>query len=134
MNPAERVALGKTGLTVTRFGIGTGPLGQVHDQAMWTNIIDTAWAGGVRSFDTSPYYGFGNSERRLGRELAKRNRGDYVIATKVGRLLRADAPEDPFAEAFYFPKGRPKDALRSVYDYSGKATRQSLVESRERLG
>jgi D-threo-aldose 1-dehydrogenase len=49
-------------------------------------------------------------------------------------LLRADAPEDPFAEAVYFPEGRPPGALRSVYDYSAAATRQSLAESRERLG
>ncbi len=80
-----------------------------------------------------PYYGFGTSEIRLGRALSRYDRGDYVISTKVGRLLRADAPEDPFAEAVYFPKGRPAGALRSVYDYSAAATRQSLVESRERL-
>lgn len=134
MNPAEHVALGKTGLRVTRFGIGTGPLGMVHEQTTWTDIIDTAWAAGIRTFDTSPYYGFGNSEQRLGRELLKRDRRAYAIATKVGRLLRADAPEDPFAEAFYFPSGRPEGVLRSVYDYSAAATRQSLVESRQRLG
>jgi D-threo-aldose 1-dehydrogenase len=134
MNPAEQVALGRTSVKVTRFGVGTGPLGMVHDDPAWAAIIETAWAAGVRTFDTSPYYGFGNSEERLGRALAKHDRRDYVIATKVGRLLRPDAPEDPFAEAFYFPKGRPEGALRSVYDYSAAATRQSLVESRQRLG
>ena len=44
------------------------------------------------------------------------------------------ARKDPFAEAVYFPKGRPPGALRSVYDYSAAATRQSLVERRQRLG
>lgn len=134
MNSAEKVAIGKTALMVTRLGIGTGLLGAVHDDGPWNEIVKTAWAVGVRSFDTSPYYGFGTSEVRLGRSLAKYDRGDYVISTKVGRLLRADAPEDPFAEAVYFPKGRPPGALRSVYDYSAAATRQSLVESKERLG
>jgi D-threo-aldose 1-dehydrogenase len=134
MNPSELVALGTANVKVTRFGIGTGPLGMVHDDAAWRDIVDTAWAAGIRSFDTSPYYGFGNSEERLGRSLSKYDRSDYVVATKVGRLLRPDAPEDPFAEAFYFPNGRPEGALRSVYDYSAAATRQSLVESRQRLG
>jgi D-threo-aldose 1-dehydrogenase len=134
MNPAEKVAIGRTKLKVTRLGVGTGLLGAVHDDGAWDDFIKTAWDAGVRSFDTSPYYGFGTSEIRLGRALAKYDRRDYVIATKVGRLLRADAPEDPFAEAVYFPNGRPPGALRSVYDYSAQATRQSLVESRERLG
>ena len=134
MNPADKAAIGKTKLKVTRLGLGTGLLGSLHEDDPWSEIIKTAWSAGVRSFDTSPYYGFGTSEVRLGRALAKHDRSDYVISTKVGRLLRADAPEDPFAEAVYFPKGRPPGALRSVYDYSAAATRQSLVESRERLG
>jgi D-threo-aldose 1-dehydrogenase len=134
MNPAEKVAIGKTKLKVTRLGLGTGLLGAVHDDGAWSEIIKTAWDAGVRSFDTSPYYGFGTSEIRLGRAVSKYDRRDYVVSTKVGRLLRPDAPEDPFAEAVYFPKGRPAGALRSVYDYSAAATRQSLIESRERLG
>ena len=134
MNPAEKAAIGRTKLKVTRLGLGTGLLGSLHDDEPWSEIIKTAWSAGVRSFDTSPYYGFGTSEVRLGRALAKHDRRDYVVSTKVGRLLRADAPEDPFAEAVYFPEGRPPGALRSVYDYSAAATRQSLVESRERLG
>jgi D-threo-aldose 1-dehydrogenase len=134
MNPAEKVAIGKTKLEVTRLGLGTGLLGALHEDDPWREIIKTAWDAGVRSFDTSPYYGFGASEIRLGRALSNYDRSEYVVSTKVGRLLRADAPEDPFAEAVYFPKGRPPGALRSVYDYSAAATRQSLVESRERLG
>lgn len=134
MNPSEKVAIGKTKLKVTRLGLGTGLLGAVHDDDSWSEIIKAAWDAGVRSFDTSPYYGFGTSEIRLGRALLKYDHREYVVSTKVGRLLRADAPEDPFAEAVYFPKGRPPGALRSVYDYSAAATRQSLVESRERLG
>ncbi len=134
MDPAERVALGKTELKVTRMGMGTGPLGQIHDDAKWAEIFNAAWDSGIRTFDTSPYYGFGNSEKRLGKVLAGKNRTDYVLATKVGRLLRADAPVDPFAEAFYYPGGMPDNVLRTVYDYSGAAARQSLIESRERLG
>ncbi len=134
MNPAERVGLGKTSVRVTRMGLGTGLLGRIHTDAGWNEIIQAAWKSGIRSFDTSPYYGFGNSERRLGRALSNYGRGEYVLSTKVGRLLRPDAPIDPFAESVYYPAGMPDGVMRSVYDYSGPAARQSLVESRERLG
>lgn len=134
MNPAERVPLGRTGLSVTRMALGTGFLGRVHTDDSWSDIIGAAWAAGIRSFDTSPYYGFGNSEQRLGRALAAYGRDDYVLSTKVGRLLRADAPADPFAEAIYYPGGMPEGVMRTAYDYSGPAARQSVVESRQRLG
>jgi aryl-alcohol dehydrogenase-like predicted oxidoreductase len=134
MRASDRVPLGDTGLEVTRMGMGTGPLGMVHDDATWSALLDAAWDAGIRAFDTAPYYGFGNSERRLGRLLAGRPRDDFVLSTKVGRLLRADGPIDPFAEAFYYPEGMPADVPRTVYDYSGAATAQSLEESLQRLG
>jgi D-threo-aldose 1-dehydrogenase len=134
MNPTERVPLGKTSVRVTRMGMGCGGLAKLHTDESWDEIIGTAWKVGIRSFDTSPYYGFGNSEVRSGRALGKYNRDDYVLSTKVGRLLRKDAPPDPFIEAIYYPDGVPDGLLRTVYDYSGAATRQSLVESRQRLG
>ncbi|HLH67784.1 MAG TPA: aldo/keto reductase [Candidatus Dormibacteraeota bacterium] len=134
MNPSELVTLGKTGLQVSRLGLGTGPLGMVHDDEVWKQIIDGALSAGIRSLDTSPYYGFGNSERRLGRALARHERDSYVLSTKVGRLLRHDAPLDPFAVAYYYPTGMPDDVPRTVYDYSRTGTLLSLAESRERLG
>jgi D-threo-aldose 1-dehydrogenase len=134
MNPAERAALGKTDVRVTRMGLGTGYLGRVHTDDSWNEIIGAAWATGIRSYDTSPYYGFGNSEQRLGRALSRYKRDEYVLSTKVGRLLRADAPVDPFAEAIFYPGGMPEGVMRSVYDYSASATRQSVIDSRQRLG
>jgi D-threo-aldose 1-dehydrogenase len=134
MNPTERVPLGKTSVRVTRIGMGCGGLAKLHSDERWNEIIGTAWKVGVRSFDTSPYYGYGNSEVRLGRALGKYNRDDYVLSTKVGRLLRKDGPPDPFIEAIDYPGGVPDGVLRTIYDYSGAATCQSLVESRQRLG
>ena len=135
MNPAEKVAIGKTKLKVTRLGLGTGLLGAVHEDDPWSEIIKTAWDAGVRSFDTSPYYGFGTSEVRLGRALAE---------VRSPRLRRFDQGRQaaqsqtrlkiPSPKRFTFPREGPLGALRSVYDYSAAATRQSLVESRERLG
>jgi D-threo-aldose 1-dehydrogenase len=134
MNPAERVELGDTGAVVTRLGMGTGPLGAVHTDEEWAEMVDAAWELGVRSFDTSPYYGFGNSETRLGRQLGKRDRESYALSTKVGRLLREDGPPDPFIEGFYYPEGLPEGVLRTVYDYSFDAVKQELTESIQRLG
>jgi D-threo-aldose 1-dehydrogenase len=53
--------------------------------------VDSAWAAGVRAFDSAPHYGLGLSERRLGRALAGRLREEYVVDTKVARLLVDDA-------------------------------------------
>jgi D-threo-aldose 1-dehydrogenase len=97
-----------------------------EDDALAT--IRRAYLRGVRFFDTAPLYGLGLSERRLGRVLAARPRDEYVLATKVGRLLRADAPperEQPFS-------GAPP--LNPVFDFSADGILRSLDESLERLG
>ncbi len=54
--------------------------------------VDAAWDGGIRTFDTAPHYGLGLSERRLGDALRHRPRDEYVICTKVGRLLEPAVP------------------------------------------
>lgn len=134
MDPKERASIGDTGVEVTRLGMGTGPLGTVHTDEAWESMFDAAWELGVRSFDTSPYYGFGNSEIRLGRQIAKRDRDSFALSTKVGRLLRPDGPIDPFAEAYFYPEGMPDDVPRTIYDYSFDSVKLSLKESLERIG
>jgi D-threo-aldose 1-dehydrogenase len=124
------VELGSTGLGVTRLGLGTGPLGGAiapvgTDAAIGT--VDRAWELGLRWFDTAPFYGAGLAEMRLGRALRSRPRGEYVLATKVGRLL---VPGDDEARGFW----AESSGLRSVFDYSYQATRLSLAESLDRLG
>ena len=78
-------------VNVTRLGLGTAPLGGLYapvaDEAA-LRTIDAAWQAGVRFFDTAPLYGHGLAEMRLGEALAARPRDSYVLATKVGRLLR----------------------------------------------
>jgi D-threo-aldose 1-dehydrogenase len=131
VNPAERVPLGRTGLEVTRLGLGTAPLGGMYEAVtdeQGRAVIDAAWAAGLRFFDTAPLYGHGQSERRLGAALRDRPRDELVLSTKVGRLLRADAPADP--------EGIWVDAppLRPLFDFSEEAALTSLRESLERLG
>ena len=77
------------------IGLGTAPIGGLFepvDEETALATVDRAWERGVRFFDTAPLYGLGLSERRLGKALAGRPRDEFVLATKVGRLLRADAP------------------------------------------
>jgi aryl-alcohol dehydrogenase-like predicted oxidoreductase len=126
----EVVELGRTGLRVTRLGLGTGPLGgalaPVGDHAA-IGTVDRAWQLGLRWFDTAPFYGSGLAEIRLGRALRSRPREEYVLATKVGRLLVPDGDEGPGLWA-------ERSGMTSVFDYSSEATRSSLTASLDRLG
>ena len=128
----ERVRLGRSSLEVTRLGLGTAPLGGLFEPVSDSDAeatIATAWSHGVRFFDTAPLYGFGLAEQRLGAFLRKQPRDNYVLSTKVGRLLRPDvgAPrEDPHY------KGTPP--LRPRFDYSYDGVMRSVEESLVRLG
>jgi D-threo-aldose 1-dehydrogenase len=131
MNPTERVPLGRTGLEVTRLGLGTAPLGGLYEAVSDEDgraLIDAAWDAGLRFFDTAPLYGHGVAERRLGAALRERPRDEFVLSTKVGRLLRADAPDDPGSTWVDPPPVQP------VFDFSEAAAVASFEESLERLG
>lgn len=112
-----------------RLGLGCAPLGNLFravDEATATATVDAAWDRGVRLFDTAPLYGHGLSERRLGAALARRPRDEYVLATKVGRLLVPGAePGTIFADV---PPVRPE------FDFSADGVRRSLEASLDRLG
>ena len=123
------------GLEVTEIGFGGSVLGNLtsaitDDEAQAS--VERAWAGGVRYFDTAPHYGLGLSERRLGAALAHHRRSDYVISTKIGRLLVPnDLPtgSDRTAGGFDVP-----DELRRCFDFSRDGVLRSLESSLERLG
>jgi D-threo-aldose 1-dehydrogenase len=114
--------LGRSGLRLTSLGFGGGPVGwrrtQDADSAAET-LLDDAWQAGIRYYDTAPFYGYGDSERRLGRSLARRSRDDYVVSTKVGRLIRPGHADE---------RGAPV-----VFDYSHAGALRSIEESLERL-
>ena len=90
--------------------------------------VEAAWHAGIRLFDTAPLYGHGLAEQRLGAVLKTKPREDFVISTKVGRLLRAGAPSEP-GQAF---KGTPP--VNPVFDFSYDGTMRSVEESLKRLG
>ncbi len=125
----------RTGPPLTTFAYGAANVGnlfrELTDDEAW-EILQTAWDVGVRYFDTAPHYGLGLSERRLGAFLATKPRDQFVISTKVGRLLRPN-PEGAGSldteHDFCVPA-----TLRRVWDFSAAGILTSLEESLERLG
>jgi D-threo-aldose 1-dehydrogenase len=124
----------RSGTALTEIGFGAAQLGNLYrptgeDEAR--AAIETAWDAGIRYFDTAPHYGLGLSERRLGAALRGRPRDDYVLSTKVGRLLvPSDAPEGAMDDqGFAVPA-----TFRREWDLSRDGIRRSVDESLERLG
>lgn len=116
---------------MTRLGLGTAPLGN-----LFTTVTDAdadatlaaAWDAGIRYFDTAPQYGHGIAESRVGRALAGRPRGEYGLASKVGRLLRRTHGVRP-PTAF-----RDVPDVDPVFDFSRDGVLRALDESLHRLG
>ncbi len=134
MEPGQRVALGRSGLLVSRLALGGAPLGGQllpADEATATAIVQRAYALGLRFFDTAPLYGTGRSERRLGSALRDLPRGEVVLATKVGRLLRPAAAD---GDAPAPVAGGVAPAHRPVFDFSYDGVMRSVEESLSRLG
>jgi D-threo-aldose 1-dehydrogenase len=131
LNPRERVPLGRTALTVTRFGLGTAPLAGLFEEveeSKGVGVIQRAWDAGIRFFDTAPLYGHGLAETRLGIVLREKPRDEFTLASKVGRLLRADVPPEP-GQSF---RGTPP--VNPTFDFSYDGVMRSVEESLERLG
>jgi D-threo-aldose 1-dehydrogenase len=122
-------------MDVPQFGLGCAPMGNLFrprtDEECQTTL-EAAWAGGVRHFDTAPHYGLGLSEERLGRFLTTRPRDEFVVSTKVGRLVR-DNPDWDGAALDDMGFAVPASSHR-LLDYSAEGVRRSLEESLVRLG
>ncbi|MCJ0762958.1 aldo/keto reductase [Variovorax terrae] len=124
--------VGRSSLRVSVLGLGCATLGgsrfPVSPQVA-AGAIHQAWNDGVRYVDTAPFYGYGAAERRVGDALRAMPRGDWVLSTKVGRLLVPCA--NPPAGAGGTPRPMPFDA---VYDYSYDGVMRSFEASLQRLG
>jgi D-threo-aldose 1-dehydrogenase len=122
-----------TPLAVSELSLGCAQLGNIYREvsdADARSTVDTAWELGLRYFDTAPHYGLGLSERRLGAALSSRRRDDYVLSSKVGRVLdRVDIVHGLDDQGFVVPATH-----RRRWDFSREGIRRSLEESLERLG
>ncbi|WP_434176637.1 aldo/keto reductase [Brachybacterium conglomeratum] len=120
-------------LALPTLGFGAAQLGNLYrvttDEEA-AGAVAAAWEGGIRYFDTAPHYGIGTSERRLGALLQQFPREEYLLSTKVGRLLRpGQGTGDDMANAFAVPDDHVRE-----WDFSEAGTRRSHAESLERLG
>lgn len=125
--------LNNGGLDFTEIGMGGAPLGNLYraisdDEAH--AVLERAWEAGLRYYDTAPLYGFGLSETRMNRFLRGKPRDEYILSTKVGRLLSAATEEtrDGIGKWFDIP------ARKEIYDYSRDGIMRSIEFSLERLG
>ena len=133
MDPFARRRLGRSELMIPQFGMGGAPLGNLFTILSEQESADTiqgAWDAGVRYFDTAPWYGRGLSELRLGHVLRDKPRDEYLISTKVGRILKAPHNPDEF-DCFLWGKPLSFDV---VWDYSYDGVMRSYEDSLQRLG
>jgi D-threo-aldose 1-dehydrogenase len=143
-DPFERVTIGRTSLGVTRLGLGGAPIGGLFGSVATADavaLVEHAWAIGIRSFDVAPLYGYGAAERRMGRVLADRPRDDFVLSTKVGRVIRRAWSIDPDDDVDRQGDEGRDDAFyaatagrRVVFDYSADGVLRSVEASLDRLG
>ncbi len=120
-------------LKFTRFGLGTAPLGNLYEaipEAGAEATFAAAWDAGVRYYDTAPLYGMGLAEARVNHALRERPRHEYLLSTKIGRILKRCRPEDVKPRTRYFAA----PAREIVSDYSYDGVMRSFEASLERLG
>jgi D-threo-aldose 1-dehydrogenase len=160
VDPREMAQLGRTSLKVARLGFGMAPLGGLYEAVTDESAVETldhAWNMGIRYYDAAPLYGYGQAETRLGRLLQTKPRDQFVISTKVGRLLypleevlanpsldrdwqrlgsvtgvggEEAAPAEELNDWYY--RGVPD--VRPVYDYSYDGVMRSVESSLARTG
>jgi len=117
-------------LTLSGFGgVALGNGFNENSDSKCLEAMDAAWNAGVRYYDTSPWYGLGISERRMGLYLKDKKKEDYSISTKIGRLL---IPKDNYVQEGLMWKGQMNASYK--YDYTAAGARKSVEESLQRLG
>ena len=120
-------------ISFTQLGFGAAPIGNLYkamSEEQASDVLNAMWKAGHRYIDTAPQYGLGLSETRLNHFLRDKKRTDYVIGTKVGRLLKPCKPSERFAIGKFFEV----PSRQQVFDYSYDGIMRSLEFSLERLG
>jgi D-threo-aldose 1-dehydrogenase len=133
VDPLVEREIGRTGVRVTQLGMGTGTLGDLREaisEAQADATITAGWDGGIRFYDTAPFYGHGKAEHRLGHVLRTLPREAFVLSTKIGRIY--SRPPSPEAyEPYGWKAGLP---FNFRVDYSRDGVLRSYEDSLQRLG
>lgn len=131
MRPSDKRKFGRVDLEVTPFAFGTAPIGNIFrpvDDRTSEDMISTAWDAGVRFYDTAPMYGHGLAELRTGHSLRWRERDDFVLSSKVGRILKPKRRSQ-----IDFAPWNNAAANEMIFDYSYDGTMRSFEDSLQRL-
>ena len=128
----SKTRIGDCALEPTVLGYGGGGISNMYAAVSEEDALESvnaAWDAGIRLFDTAPFYGYGLAERRMGNVLSGKPRDQFLLSTKVGRLLvpRRDQAAHPF-----FPESPMP--FNPVFDYSYDGTMRSFEDSLQRLG
>ncbi len=132
MKVSEKRKLPRRDVEVTVMGLGCAQMGNLYRLTPYEEskgAFDTAWASGMRYFDTAPFYGYTRSERRLGTMVTEHDRSEYTLSTKVGRVMVPDETVGPEEDAYVAPL-----PFRPRYDYSHDGIMRSFEASQQRLG
>lgn len=126
-NTIEKIGLKVPCITFGGASIANLFLNLSNNQA--NDAVESAVEAGYKFFDTAPHYGAGLSELRLGLGLRKLAREDYILSTKVGRLL---VPREEGLEAgeFFYEE----NPFNRAYDYTYQGIMKSYEQSIQRLG
>ncbi len=120
-------------LGFTELGFGSAPLGNLYralSEETAQATLNAAWDAGCRYYDTAPLYGLGLAETRINHFLRGKSREDYVLSTKIGRILTVCKPEERSGIGKFFDT----PSRRENFDYSYDGVMRSIEASLERLG
>ena len=109
--------MGRTGLKVSAFCLGTNTFGRTTDQEQSNAVLDAFFELGGNFVDTSDSYSRGQSETVFGNWIASRNkRHDTIVATKVCSPM-GDGPNDRGLSRHHIMAGVEASLRRLQTDY-----------------
>lgn len=131
MQPSDRRQFGRVDLDVTALGLGTASIGNIFKEVSEETsdaVITRAWEAGIRHFDAAPFYGHGLAELRCGHSLRWKNRDDFLLSSKVGRILKPRKRGE-----INFAPWKNAAAFEWTFDYSYDGIMRSFEDSLQRL-